>query len=49
MAGTPVNIERFEITPPLRLISISARAGEVLPIKRRPYIGFARPIRLSKA
>jgi putative toxin-antitoxin system antitoxin component (TIGR02293 family) len=29
MAGTPVNIEPFEIAPPLRLISISARAGEV--------------------
>lgn len=29
MAGTPVNIELAEGMPPLRLISISARAGEV--------------------
>ncbi len=29
MAGTPVNIETVEGMPPLRLISISARAGEV--------------------
>lgn len=29
MAGTPVNISNVEGTPPLRLISISARAGEV--------------------
>jgi putative toxin-antitoxin system antitoxin component (TIGR02293 family) len=29
MAGTPVNIETSEGIPALRLISISARAGEV--------------------
>lgn len=29
MAGTPVNVETSEGMPPLRIISISARAGEV--------------------
>jgi len=29
VAGTPVNIQSTEGMPPLRLISISARAGEV--------------------
>lgn len=29
MAGTPGNIESAERTPPFRIISISARAGEV--------------------
>jgi putative toxin-antitoxin system antitoxin component (TIGR02293 family) len=29
MAGTPVNLESAERTPPFHMISISARAGEV--------------------
>lgn len=29
MAGTPLNIETVDAVPPVRLISISARAGEV--------------------
>jgi len=29
MAGTPTNLEAIEGMPPLRLISVSARAGEV--------------------
>ncbi len=29
MAGTPVNVEFAERAPPFRMISISARAGEV--------------------
>ncbi|MGH9611403.1 MAG: antitoxin Xre/MbcA/ParS toxin-binding domain-containing protein [Bryobacteraceae bacterium] len=29
MAGTPVNVESAEPMPPFRVISVSARAGEV--------------------
>jgi putative toxin-antitoxin system antitoxin component (TIGR02293 family) len=35
MSGTPLNIESGELTPPFRIVSISARAGEVFANKEK--------------
>jgi uncharacterized protein (DUF2384 family) len=35
MSGTPLNLESGELTPPFRIVSISARAGEVFANKEK--------------
>jgi uncharacterized protein (DUF2384 family) len=56
MAGTPVNVETSEGMPPLRLISISARAGGVFASQDKalhwlsspnPYLAALTPLEVA--